>query len=684
MNDLPDLDDDLRSTLNGTADALDLELAPAGELAQRGARRRRRKRALGGVAATALVAVVAVGVVGTRGDDSTVATADVAAATTEPELLPPADDATSDATTDDTIDGATDAAPAITTPPTMPPVDAEAPATAAVTAFGPSGDALVAPWRDGFIRVARTFPAQPLPNELPDELRALFPQEILDLFPDGLPPTIDEATRVLSDAGLLDVVTELISEHPELGEALYAADPLPVELQIATTSDGLDWVPVSLDLPAEIADPTDVRVSDDRLLAWSIVPETDGQFATVSISDDLTTWRTTTFDIPTDATSDPAIHREAWVQQIAPVGDGWVAMVSRSSWIEWEALLPDDVRREVDASDGWGTSVDDAGIEIQIGDGEPLQYTWDELGLDGNPELDDEPTLEFVVADAAGNVSRHTAPDNSWGELTTWNGQVVLVGQTVSVSSDGANWTELAILPEGAWASGAAPVGDQLVVTGGDDVGDPAGWLIASDGTVTEVELPDLPGQYSLWGGRDSAAWIVELYDETLAPSEPTEPATVTFDYDGLVVTLDESPTGSSVVAVDAATGAIVAERTYSPDDAENENVYQYDEATDTSWLVITDESTGDELLRIPGDVVADAVSEAYGADESIVDEPAVEAPAEEWNPDYWLVATTDGGDWYTADVADPGPWLNQSAAVNGTALIFPDGDTWQRIDLGG
>ena len=77
------------------------------------------------------------------------------------------------------------------------------------------------PWEDGFLVGSTFFPPQPLPDELPEEVRALFPQEVLDLFDGGLPATISEATTMLSDAGLLDVVSEIISNNPEAYDAIY-------------------------------------------------------------------------------------------------------------------------------------------------------------------------------------------------------------------------------------------------------------------------------------------------------------------------------------------------------------------------------------------------------------------------------------------------------------------------------
>ena len=62
---------------------------------------------------------------------------------------------------------------------------------------------------------------QPLRAELPDDVAALLPPEVVELFADGLPPTVEEAVTLLTEAGQLDAVLAVLQEHPEAAAALF-------------------------------------------------------------------------------------------------------------------------------------------------------------------------------------------------------------------------------------------------------------------------------------------------------------------------------------------------------------------------------------------------------------------------------------------------------------------------------
>ena len=122
-----------------------------------------------------------------------------------------------------------------------------------VPSFGDDGGSGFAewmvPWKDGFLAGGTVYQPQPLPAELPPEIVELFPPEVVDLFADGLPETIDEATAMLSEAGLLDEVTTVISEHPEASEAIYSSQPTSPQAIVQFTTDGEDWTSVDVTLP---------------------------------------------------------------------------------------------------------------------------------------------------------------------------------------------------------------------------------------------------------------------------------------------------------------------------------------------------------------------------------------------------------------------------------------------------
>jgi hypothetical protein len=79
------------------------------------------------------------------------------------------------------------------------------------------------PWDDGFLAAGVTYTPPPLADQLPPEIVALFPPEVTALFPDGPPHTQQEAIDILNEAGLMDVVMDVLTEHPDAMDALQSA-----------------------------------------------------------------------------------------------------------------------------------------------------------------------------------------------------------------------------------------------------------------------------------------------------------------------------------------------------------------------------------------------------------------------------------------------------------------------------
>ena len=121
------------------------------------------------------------------------------------------------AAADSTVD---DGGPATTAAPTTDAVPTVATATRVESTpvripapfAGVDGDAEVhterlVPWNEGVLAIGAVHHPQRLPDELPPDVAAMFPQEVVDLFPDGLPPTLEEAMTTLQEAGLYDTLS---------------------------------------------------------------------------------------------------------------------------------------------------------------------------------------------------------------------------------------------------------------------------------------------------------------------------------------------------------------------------------------------------------------------------------------------------------------------------------------------
>ena len=659
----------VREALQRAADDLALgAVDPAGVRERVGRRRRRRRAALAGGGAVVAVALVGA-VVANRdvGDDTL-------------ELANPPE--TTAASADEVADTAPAPTVPVTAPPTLPPV-ADAGAEIATTQPAAAIDDVVQllPWRDGFLSIGFRYEPQPLP-ELSEEMIELFPDEVRAAFPDGLPATIDEATEVLAEADLLDEVLAAFEEHPDLAEAVYAVEPPPPTIVAAYTVDGSEWSPVELVSPTRY--PGQFIVSGDRLVTWSTDPseptDADGpRELLIAHTDDLVEWDTDTIPLEDDGSAADVVRRDVFVNGIGIVGDRWLAQVESHSWVDYDSLLPDDVQQEIRSSAirGYSTSTSIDGITIDLenaeGSSTTYEFTWAELGLDGDPQQgngEQEPEPKLLLGELGGTHEEVPVPAGyRYGSVSAAGGEFFLVGDEVHVSVDGRNWSPVDGLPDDRWFNSATEVAGGVMFVG-DGPDGPAAWLRTPDGAVTDVELPELPDRYGLWNSNATSAWIVEVG----FPEEPDwTPVTITLEHEGYGLRLTDGPDGTSFVLTDGS-GAVVRDATVSHDDGVN-RLWEYDEETGVGWLIIRDDA-GVEIVRIPDDVVNAAYDEAFAAQEP----PRSEPEAEEWRPDLWLLATVDGSSWLTLDLDDPDdetPFWPNAAAANGGSVLYRTVDGW-------
>ena len=664
----------IRSALHTAAAGLELDTVDATDVRRRATRRRRRRTgALAG--GTAVLAVGIVGAIVTSNEPAELATTPpTSSATTAPNSTPttvPAETVPSTAP--------------ITAPATLPPIITTPPVVAAAVAIDAPGDVTqVLPWRDGFLAIGQIVEPQPL-GALSDDLVALFPEEILAVFPDGLPATIDEATAALDAAGRLDEVVDIIGANPELQQAIYATPTAP-RFAARFTTDGSDWTEVPLDVP--IDGYPQFSISDDRLVVSAMeFPsgpddiESSRTFA-VAITDDLATWRTATFDLEAPADPNPAVRAEVFVNSVVVIDDWWVASVDRHRSVDYEALLPDDLADRLELGQGWGVGPSDDGVVVEFfdDDGERtvVTVTWDELGLPGNPEagVDQQPQTSLLVGDFSGQVDEVAAPSTSWfGNITSLDDRALLlaeVGQAFS-STDGRTWDPVPGLdPDHSYHAAVAVDGGHLLV--GQARNGTVGVIIRADGTTEAVDLPELPGPYSLWNNGTSAAWIVELHDD-----QGFVPVTVVVEHEGYRLSITDGNGSTTWTLVDATTGEPVLA---SGPDATPDELWEFDEETATATIVITDPATGAEVVRIPDGVFGPAFDaaheEAYGRSEDVVDVA--------YEPDLWLLATTDGVDWLVRDLDDPSPessFWPHGAAVSGGSVLYQTTDGWMLEPIG-
>ncbi len=458
-------DAEMRRRLDEVAsvvDVGDLEVARA-DVGHRVGRRRTRRRIGVTIGAVAVIAAATTAVLTVGGDepDTLVTTDDTQVATSLP---------------DDDVESPE---PTLAVAPVTPSIEviggvAQVGASAGSNGAPEYGEWSV-PWEDGFLVGSTFFPPQPLPDQLPEEVLALFPQEVIDVFGGELPATISEATTMLSDAGLLDVVSEIISNNPEAYDAIYGT-PVQVAptLDVRFTVDGETWEPREMVLPPDATSFSGAAAVGDRLaVVYSVIDPLTGMpvggRVVVATTTDLSTWTTQEIVLPSPGELPEGVNWSVFAQGLVANESGWVVPVYSSVDVDAYSLVPEDVRSELDDSRGLSVGTSNDGITIESGFDEngnnpasSVSYTWEELGVDpdlaalisqqsftptmwtssweGTPLATDAPVAQGpMVATPAGFV--------------TWNDQTWF-------SPDGVTWTA-SPLPIGAsWVNGAFTVDD--------------------------------------------------------------------------------------------------------------------------------------------------------------------------------------------------------------------------------
>ena len=339
-------------------DVGDLEVARA-DVGHRVGRRRTRRRIGVTIGAVAVIAAATTAVLTVGGD--------------EPDTLVTTDDTQVTASLPD--DDVESPEPTLAVAPVTPSVEvidgvAQVGASAGSNGAPEYGEWSV-PWEDGFLVGSTFFPPQPLPDELPEEVRALFPQEVLDLFDGGLPATISEATTMLSDAGLLDVVSEIIGNNPEAYDAIYGtpAEVTPT-LDVRFTVDGTSWEPREMVLPPDATSFSGAAAVGDRLaVVYSVIDPLTGMPSggrvVVATTTDLSTWTTQEIVLPSPGELPEGVNWSVFAQGLVANESGWVVPVYSSIDVDAYSLVPEDVRAGIDESRGVSVGTDSDGVTIE-------------------------------------------------------------------------------------------------------------------------------------------------------------------------------------------------------------------------------------------------------------------------------------------------------------------------------
>lgn len=525
-------------------------------------------------------------------------------------------------------------------------------------------DLVLFPWQDGVLSVATSYAPQPLPAELPEEMRDAFPPEVLELFPDGLPPTISEATQILQDAGLLDEVTAVLSENPEISDAIYSQPSPEPTRTVRFSSDGEEWTEVDAALPSGVDAWNGITSTGERLVAVRPVSG-DGPDASVwglpampvaleiHSSSDLVDWSVQTVPVPATATGG-----EVYVQSLAATESGFVLAfesVTDDPFDVFELLSPEMQERLQTGAFSYGQG--DEGVAISLSDPddpaetlETFTFTWEELGLDGPPPDDIRPSVHRYVGrwDGTAPTLVEQVP-GGWSQISAVGDVFVETGPVAQWSADGLVWNPIE-LPGGDMVLSVAETGGGHAVLANDTSGSTT--LYVGDlrsGEWSPVSSPDLPTRASVERFGDGVMLLVDYggpqFEDPFADAVGSREFA---EVDGYRYEL-ESTWGDEPVAtyrvIELASGAEIVSET-TAEGAFGDQLFEHLEHGGPfgDSLQLLDPASGEVLVTIPYDVIT---REVVHPDGSVTDMSTVEMPAPpegELVPEYWAVAFLDDG----------------------------------------
>ncbi len=660
----PDFPEELATQLVDAADAIDQGDSTVVLAQVRGAagRRRRRRQAAMGVAAVGALAasgLVIANVAGDNGDDLLVTA-------TAPETEAEATDEVTDE--EQTVaDPAIDPTPPASTPPPVErPLEVSPASVESVADTGLvidqeyAGDTQLYPWNGGFLAVQNRFLPQQLPAELPPEIAERFPQEVLDLFPDGLPSTLDEATVILQDAGLFDVVSEIVLSDPEVSEAIYGV-PSQRETSFRFSEDGVEWDDIDVDLPVDAESYPVLASAGDRFVA--VVPVAEGAAQAqesptgfeVWSTVDLVSWERQDVALPSQPNDLPDFVRtNTFVSSVAVNEDAWVVSLARYTQFDPYLLLDDELEAALDTPGGYGTSMNETGLTVEVYSGEPepgppelVEFTWEELGIDEPPQ-DEQETLTYTAA--WGGVPQKTEiggnGDYGFGQTVALDSGFVAVGSDLRLSDDGVRWSPVQ-LPNGGNVDWLIETDAGLVVSGNSETGEPFRLLFdPASSEFSPIDLGDAPA--SGWGQvRGRHAVVVEDYGEEQGDPFGSFGSSASVERDGYLLEVATRFSGEvnsvSYVLTDVATGEVVSTEAFDPtEDGQMEFEYVkevYDVPGELEGFRVFDPESGDVLLEVPFSSF-DWVQ--LDADGEPIPESEYRIPSEESyvEPTQWLIAS--------------------------------------------
>jgi hypothetical protein len=386
----------------------------------------------------------------------------------------------------------------------------------------------------------------------------------------------------------------------------------------------------------------------------------------IATTNDLVTWTVQEIEIPPPPIELPDyVDRFVGAQGMVANESGWVVSIYENIEVNVEALLPADVFDPAsDGGFGYGYGFSEIGLEVDVdsdgGEPEQLTYTWEELGI--------PPDLAKLLIDGQGGGQLWTA---SWdgtpvrSNLDGWFGGPTIatesgflsLGEQNLFSEDGVSWVASS-LPDSVFANDSMAFEGGVILVTTDETGVSALYRVDSRGQSAELlNIPGLPD--TLQGGGFLGSGSSAIVFDANTPEINTDP--VVIQADGYELSM--SPDSSAYELRDASGEIVLSEVVYSGGDSSDDTNF----VADADGWSFTDPETGEVLVFFPSEVVIAAHEELTGP------------PPEEYDPDFWVLATTDGGRFIVDDIADGFEYGPVLTAINGDTMLVFSGLEWTR-----
>jgi hypothetical protein len=157
-------------------------------------------------------------------------------------------------------------------------------------------------------------------------------------------------------------------------------------------------------------------------------------------------------------------------------------------------------------------------------------------------------------------------------------------------------------------------------------------------------------------------------------------PYVVTIEQDGFEIRSETAADGSvTVLVTEIATGTVVIDEFIDPRRSALPEFLRYD--TDAGNSITLLDPDGEAVVTVSMETFDDATSQAVAQAQA---ESGWVEPDYDYAPDFWLVATADGIDWFVEDLDDSGADAGfGQAAVNGDIVVVRRWEGgWERFTI--